>query len=143
MPRQSTYSEALAQEIVDGLCTGETLESMCRRLDYMPSPWSIGRWRKAHPEFEASYREARRIGFDHIAADCLEIADDGSRDYPKDEDGHSVVDHDHIQRSKLRIDTRLKLLAKWDPKRWGDKLELAGNAKRPLIIEIQQFSLDA
>ena len=25
---------------------------------------------------------------------------------------------------KLRIDTRLKLLAKWNPKKWGDRMAL-------------------
>ena len=36
------------------------------------------------------------------------------------------VNAEHIQRSKLRIETRLKLLAKWNPKKYGDKLALEG-----------------
>jgi hypothetical protein len=39
------------------------------------------------------------------------------------------------KRSKLRIETRLKLLAKWNPKKWGDKLELAGDQQNPLMIQ--------
>ncbi|HXD37446.1 MAG TPA: hypothetical protein VN624_12375, partial [Rhodanobacter sp.] len=31
---------------------------------------------------------------------------------------------DMLGHRKLRIDTRLKLLAKWDPKRYGDKQQL-------------------
>jgi hypothetical protein len=40
---------------------------------------------------------------------------------------------DHVQRSKLRIDTRLKLLAKWNPK-YADKsaVELTGKDGGPI-----------
>lgn len=45
-----------------------------------------------------------------------------------------MLNGDHVQRSKLRIETRLKLLAKWNPKKWGDKLDLnhAGKDGGPL-----------
>lgn len=33
---------------------------------------------------------------------------------------------------KLRIDTRLKLLAKWDPKRYGDKQLVGSDPDNPL-----------
>jgi hypothetical protein len=36
---------------------------------------------------------------------------------------------------KLQIETRLKLLAKWDPKRYGDKLSLSGDKENPIHIE--------
>ena len=29
-----------------------------------------------------------------------------------------------VARSRLRVDTRLKLLAKWDPKRYGERSEV-------------------
>jgi hypothetical protein len=67
---------------------------------------------------------ARESGFDYLAAECLEIAEDGSNDYMASKHG-PVLDTEHVQRSKLRIETRLKLLAKWDPKRYGDKVQLA------------------
>jgi hypothetical protein len=50
-------------------------------------------------------------------------------------DGREQLDREHVQRSKLRIETRLKLLAKWNPKKWGDKLELAGDQQNPLMIQ--------
>jgi hypothetical protein len=65
------------------------------------------------------------MGFDAIAEEALEIADDGSNDWMerrrKDGSTEEVVNSEHVQRSKLRIETRLKLLAKWSPKRYGDK----------------------
>jgi hypothetical protein len=50
-------------------------------------------------------------------------------------DGREQLDREHVQRSKLRIETRLKLLAKWNPKKWGDRLQVAGDAENPLAIQ--------
>lgn len=119
----TTYTQAIADDICARLSEGEPLRHICKTEGY-PAVRTVSDWRKAHPDFDAAYLEARDAGFDAIADDCMEIADDGSRDYTVDKDGREVVDHDHIQRSKLRVDTRLKLLAKWDPRRYGDKIDL-------------------
>ena len=47
-----------------------------------------------------------------------------------------LVDTDHIQRAKLRIDTRLKLLAKWNPKKWGDKLDVDANVSTTITRKV-------
>jgi hypothetical protein len=73
---------------------------------------------------------ARELGHDAIAADCIEIADDARNDYMErlkpgsDGEMESAYNAEHVQRSKLRIETRLKLLAKWDPKRYGERMNL-------------------
>jgi hypothetical protein len=41
-------------------------------------------------------------------------------------------DSEWISRSRLRVETRLKLLAKWDPKRYGDKSLLGSDPDNPL-----------
>ena len=43
-----------------------------------------------------------------------------------------MFDSEHVQRSKLRVETRLKLLAKWDPRRYGDRLQLANDPEHPI-----------
>jgi hypothetical protein len=53
----------------------------------------------------------------------LNIADDNSRDIRYSEDDIEITNHDVIQRAKLRIETRLNLLAKWDPKRYGARIQ--------------------
>ena len=110
---------------------GEPLAVICRD-DGMPSVVTVWRWEQESEETAKSIARARERGFDMIAADCLEIADDGTNDYieKRRDDGstYEAFDAEHVQRSKLRVDTRLKLLAKWDPKRYGDKqsIELDG-----------------
>ncbi len=65
------------------------------------------------------------------ADEALEIADDGSNDWMKrqGEDGevHVIYDHEHIQRSRLRVDTRKWLLSKVLPKVYGDKPQHTGD----------------
>lgn len=114
--------EALVPVICARLATGEPHTVILRDLGLKVR--TVNDWRKADAEIAAQFDEARDLGYDAIAADCLAIADDGTRDYVRSKDG-VVVDHDHISRSKLRIETRLKLLAKWDPRRYGDKVQLA------------------
>lgn len=49
---------------------------------------------------------------------------------------------EHVQRSKLRIETRLKLLAKWNPKKWGEKVDLnhGGQADNPIKTLVENLA---
>ena len=66
----------------------------------------------------------------------LEIADDALGDVRLDADGRAYVDHEHINRSRLRVDARKWYLAKLAPKRYGDKAEMAvtGHDGGPLFV---------
>lgn len=85
----------------------------------------------ADPTYASAIARAREIGYDVIAAQCLLIADDSASDYTDSEKG-PAFNAEHVQRSKLRIETRLKLLAKWDPKRYGDKVAVTGDGGGPV-----------
>jgi hypothetical protein len=75
-----------------------------------------------------------------MADDMLVIADDSTKDYVerqnKDGSTYTAVDHDHIARARLRVDTRKWLLAKALPKLFGDKVigvsEAPGNVPEQL-----------
>lgn len=138
--RPSIRTETITDDICARLSKGEPLAVICRD-EGMPSPGTVRRWMEEDAALSEAIARAREEGEDSIAADCLLIADDASGDFRMGEKG-VLADTDHIQRSKLRIDTRLKLLAKFNPKRWGDKLELAGNAEQPLAVVIQRKATD-
>jgi hypothetical protein len=127
---RSTYTPAHAAAILERLAGGEPLAAICR--DIGPHRSVVYDWADAHPDFGEALKRARLDGEEAILADCLTIADDGRRDYVTDEDGREVVDHDHIQRSKLRVWTRLQLLAKWNPTKWGDRVQHANDPENPL-----------
>lgn len=139
--RPSKYTPELVDEICQRLSAGEPLAQVCRD-DHMPHPSTVRDWADASPAVSRLIARAREDGHDAIARDALNIADDGTRDYSVDEEGRQVVNHDHIQRSKLRVETRLKLLAKWDPKRYGDKLqtELTGADGGPVETRYASYS---
>ena len=117
--RPTKFTRELLEEIGARLETGEPLTWICKD-EHMPEARTVRRWGEDDAEVSSFIARAREAGFDAIAADALKIADDGSNDTYIDADGKKRVDTDVIQRSKLRVETRLKLLAKWCPKRYGD-----------------------
>lgn len=136
--RPTKRTPDVVARIISGLRRGTPLSEICRGKG-MPSRRSVTNWMNASKAFASRIARARDDGYDRIANDCLDIADDGSRDYKQTADGREVPDYDHISRSKLRIWTRLELLKKWDPKRYGDLLKLGdpvGNKLVPPALKI-------
>jgi hypothetical protein len=129
----STYNEDVAANICDLIAEGVPLRQICRHPD-MPAWRTVYAWRAAHPEFDARFAHARVAGFDAIAEETLDIADDTTNDTLIGENGPRA-NTEWIARSKLRIETRLKLLAKWDPKRYGERVDLnhGGQADNPIV----------
>jgi len=123
--RRSTYSAPVGKAICKMLSSGMTLNEICaRRL--MPPESTVRLWasKTDHP-FAAMYTRAREIGYLKMADDLVDIADDGSNDWMERKQGDqtvTVADHEHISRSKLRIETRKWLLSKALPKVYGDKV---------------------
>lgn len=121
--------------IIDGLSKGTPLAVICRK-DGMPATRTVREWAQNDPELSAAIASAREDGWDVLAGEALDIADDGSLDTIETKDGNLIMDKEWVARSKLRVDTRLKLLAKWDPKRYGERLALAGDEGAPLNISV-------
>lgn len=123
--RPSLYTPELAARICERLAAGESLRAICRGDD-MPSDGAVRGWVNDHPEFAAQYAYARDKGLDAMADELLQIADDGTNDFVEreTENGNVVVvaDHEHINRSRLRVDTRKWYLSKLAPKRYGERL---------------------
>ena len=133
--RPSTYTEVKGLEICERLGKGEPLAQICR-AEGMPAVRTVSLWREMHPEFSASFARAREDGWDALAAQCLEIANtpiEGLETVTKDDGRTEEKRGDMLGHRKLQIETRLKLLAKWDPKRYGEKLAIGGAEDMPAI----------
>lgn len=88
---------------------------------------------------------AREIGYDKMAEECLELADTpkwGTKQV-ESEDGITVTREDMLGHRKLQIETRLKLLAKWNPKKYGERLTHAGDADNPVAVQADVSIFDA
>ncbi len=116
----------IEDEIIRRLSTGEPMAVICRS-EHMPEDRTVRRWQDADADFASAIARAREDGFDAIAADCLAIADETGADTRIGQDGRETADSEWISRSRLRVETRLKLLAKWDPKRYGDRMAVDAN----------------
>ena len=106
--RLTTQTPEVEERLIAGLCDGVALRVLCRQ-EGMPNWRTVYGWIAADAAFAARVAHARDLGFEALAEDILAIADD------------TKPISDHVQLSKMRIDTRLKLLACWDPKRYGAK----------------------
>lgn len=129
--RPSKRTPELEAEICERLSEGEPLAQICRDA-HMPNWRTVYLWRETSPEFDAAIARARIPGFDAIAEETLAIIDT----FPMTIDGESGsrIDSGHVQWLKNRVEQRMKLLAKWDPKRFGDKTELTGPNGGPIQI---------
>lgn len=148
------FDQSIADQICERIAQGEPLRQICRD-PAMKSKSEVYRWLDEksadyNADFAGRFARARVLGFDEIAEEALEIADDDTRDWEpiRDQDGQITgvrVDGEHVTRAKLRIETRLKLLAKWDPKRYGEKIAVGGADDLPPIKSdrpLAQMSLE-
>lgn len=122
MAQESTYTPELADEICERIANGETLREITRE-PHMPSYRSVYRWREANPEFASRLAHARECGGDVIAEETIAIADDTAHDTLHTDSGERP-NSEWIARSKLRVDTRLKLLAVWFPRKYGQRIDM-------------------
>lgn len=74
--------------------------------------------------YREQYARAREMQADTMVDTIVDIADDAGGDVYLDKDGNPKIDHENVQRAKLRVDTRKWLVSKLSPKRYGDKIQM-------------------
>ena len=141
--RPTKYSLEIAHEICERLSEGEPLRQICRS-DGMPAWRTVYDWiykddalGEGGAGLSAAIAHARDIGYDAIAEDLLNIADTPlfGEEETSGPNGLVITRKDMLGHRKLQIETRLKLLAKWNPKKYGDRQIVAGDKENPLHIE--------
>ena len=139
----TVYSPELARSICERIAAGETLRAICKD-EGMPAPSTVSGWVVDDRDgFAEIYDRANQARAWMIASEVLEIADDGTNDFMerKRKNGEIATEpnQENIQRSKLRVDTRMKLLAKLLPEKFGEKVELSGKGGQPLAPVINVY----
>lgn len=140
--RPSTYTKEVGDRICDRLAAGESLRTICRDAD-MPARQTVVQWvLKDHgPGFANQYTQARDLGLDEIADECMEIVDDGSNDWMEKQNADGTtswaINGEALGRSRLRFDHRRWYLSKLAPKRYGDRtaVELSGHVSMSEMSE--------
>lgn len=79
-------------------------------------------WLDERPDYRARFARARSLGEEALAQEALAIADTprSGKTITRDKDGKKIVTEDMLGHRRLQVDTRLKLLARWNPRKWGD-----------------------
>lgn len=124
--RPTRYTRELGEEICALLMEGYSLRGICER-EGMPALSAICLWLAKDAGFMEQYARAREVQAEVMADEILEIADDATNDYVEraTKNGAVVlVDHDHINRSRLRVDARKWIAEKLLPKKYGVKKAL-------------------
>jgi len=124
MGRPSKYTPELVEEICERLSKGEPLAQICRE-EGMPHVSTIWDWQQEDTEkgraVSRSIARAREDGEEAIALEVLEIVDTPAARVATLHGDQ--VDSGDVANRKMRAEYRLKLLAKWNPKKWGDKID--------------------
>jgi len=114
----------------------------------MPSRITVYSWLldDRYAAFLTKYTRARELQSETMIDELNDIADDASNDYMETVDNETgaiigyKLNGEHINRSRLRIDTRKWIASKLKPKKYGDKLELSGDAEAPVAFVIRDMT---
>lgn len=122
----NTYNICIAKRICDLVSTHTVgYRRLHQMYEDLPYEQTVREWRLTFPEFGLQYAQAKIIQAELLAEECLDISDDSRNDWmeslTEDEKGNGwKLNGEHINRSRLRIDTRKWHASKLLPKKYGD-----------------------
>ncbi len=117
-----------APRIFERLAQGMTMDKACDDYGF-PAPMTVWKWIASIDSVREAYWAAKCDAGFRMAEEILAIADDGRNDWMEINDPENPgwrFNGEHVNRSRLRIDTRKWLLAKLMPRRYGERVEFEG-----------------
>lgn len=130
----TTYTDKLGRQVCEYIAEGLSLRRIAE-IPGMPAKSTMLKWAvEDQGGFSDQYANARRIQAEALADEIFDIADDGTNDWVEKQDDNggtadSILNHEHMQRSRLRVDTRKWYLSKVLPKVYGDKQQVENTHK--------------
>ena len=121
--------EALATYIFEQMIDeAKSLRKICEEIEAKPSTISL--WLRK--DFRDQYQDAQEERAERLADDLMEetnIKLTGDR-------GDNAL----IQKARLRVDTAKWISSKLKPRKFGDRLQHAGESDQPITIKIVDYS---
>lgn len=136
--RPSSFTQKIADEICFELAQGKSLRTVCKSDD-MPSGVTVFAWIRKYPDFLKQYTRAKEESADAMAEDILDISDNATNDYMDQNDPENPgyrINGEHIQRSRLRVESRKWLMSKQKPKKYGDKIQQDINLPEGVVFNM-------
>lgn len=115
--KTSYFTPEIWATIIEKTEEGEHLRGICREIGIGKS--AVYEWMEDDAVLKKQYATARAEGYDVIAQRIRNT----TRGKTAEEDGDSTGD---VQRDKLIAEYDLKLLARWYPKKYGDRIAHVG-----------------
>jgi len=116
------WTAEVEDELFNRVAKAEAIRNICGS-NGLPA-WETFRKRLNSDEtFQARYARAKEDAADTLFDQVLSIADSQEGDVIQ-VDGNDSVNHDNINRARLRIDARKWLAGKLRPKVYGDKIDV-------------------
>jgi hypothetical protein len=112
---------------------GEALRQILKSIPMSAS--TFYEWLEGSEVMAKRYARACELRADAIFDEIIEIADDSSQDGIETDNG-PIVNSEFVQRSRLRVDTRKWIVAKLNPKKYGDKNETTHIFEKPIFTGI-------
>jgi len=126
-PHSKKTPERIAAILHDIESSTASTKAICAKNDISRSEWLL--WLSKDEELSDRYARAKDKQLELMADEILDISDESSEDdifiEEETKEGKSArraLNHEFVQRSKLRVDSRKWLLSKLKPKKYGDKL---------------------
>lgn len=118
----------ISEVILKGMRNGLSCYKACHAAGIPHSTFLA--WVNDDSDLADKYARAREDLIERMANELLELSD---MDVEINRDGRK--DWAAIQKHRLQVDTRKWLLSKLAPRKYGDKIEIAGDPDRPLAIQ--------
>jgi len=117
--RPTLYTPELAHKICTLIANTEMgLHRLHKAYEWFPDPSTILDWLATYPEFSLRYTQAKDLQAEFMGDNCLVISDDSSGDSIETSRG-VVENREFTSRSKLRVETRMWLMERLSPKKYG------------------------
>jgi hypothetical protein len=133
MGRPTTYTQELADDLIEHMAGGRSVASWCAK-DGHPHVATVLRWTAAHPDFREAYARAREFHADAIFDEIVDIADDKTGDWIETDKGMRY-NPEAAARSRVRVEARLKVAGRLNPQRYSERVGLEIDDKRPATSE--------
>ena len=122
----------ICERLLEHVANGGTLRAFCRQKG-MPSYRTLYRWLDKDESLMSRFvYNSRFLGARAIAEECLEIIDTPP---PMIGEGENArYDNTIVNWNAKRADIRLRLLSKWFPQEYGDKVGVSAEGNINLTI---------
>lgn len=104
---------------------------------------TIFEWLKKYTDdYADSYVRACKEREEFIIEEMGDIADDNMNDIKVLSNGAEILDNDHIQRVKVKLDHRRFLLEISDPYKYGKRTMISGDVNAPLVPQLNEQQIN-